>query len=332
MAGSVSEETGTQHDTGRDERRQQEQGGGGESKLTVTIAFFANLAVALSKSIVALMTGSAAMMAEAAHSWADTGNQVLLVVAGKKAQRPPDESHPFGYGRESYIWSMFAAMGLFVAGGVVSVLEGIDKLLAGGEEASYTWAYVVLGAAFVFESVSFVQAFRQTRREAREYRREIVAHALKTSDPRLRAVFAEDSAALVGLVLAALGIFLHQVTGNVVFDALGSMLVGVVLLVVAVVLIQRNRVFLTGQETDRATRDEALGRMKGLPRVERVCYLRLEYVGPNQVFLIGSVDLTGDPQESEVAPVLRELEASLEEDPHVVEAVLTLAGKDEPSL
>lgn len=330
MAGSVSEEAATRDQSER--RRPQQEDGGGESRLTVTIAFFANLAVALSKSVVALITGSAAMMAEAAHSWADTGNQVLLVVAGKKAQRPPDESHPFGYGRESYVWSMFAAMGLFVAGGVVSVVEGVQKFFSEGEEASYTWAYVVLGAAFVFEGVSFVQAFRQTRREARESDRDVVAHALKTSDPRLRAVFAEDSAALIGLVLATLGIFLHQVTGDVVWDALGSIMVGALLLVVAAVLIQRNRVFLTGQATDRRTRDAALRRLQELPGVERVCYLWLEYVGPRQVLLIGKVDLRGDPQESEVASVLRRLESQLEEDPQIVQAVLTLAASDEAAL
>jgi cation diffusion facilitator family transporter len=304
---------------------------GGESTATVIIAFCANLAIAVAKSVVAGVTGSASMLAEAAHSWADTGNQVLLLVADRASRRPPDESHPYGYGRDSYVWAMFAAMGLFVAGGAVSVWHGISQLQS-SEEAEYTWAYVVLGLAFVLEGISFAQAYRQTRSEARRLNRDVLEHALATSDPTLRAVFAEDSAALTGLVLAAAGIFLHQVTGNAVYDALASILVGVLLLAVAVVLIQRNRRFLTGQESDPALRRAALDRIRALPEVARVAYVRLEFVGPRKVLLVASVDLVGDQPEGRVAYALRDLERRLEEDPLVVEAVLTLAASDEPSL
>jgi cation diffusion facilitator family transporter len=308
-------------------------GSGGESTTTVIIAFFANLAIAIAKTVVSVLTGSASMMAESAHSWADTGNQVLLFIADKRGRKPADESHPLGYGRESYMWSLMAAFGLFSAGAVVSLLEGIRKLTASGsEEASYTWAYVVLGVAFVFESISFFQAFRQTRKEAKKLEREVVEHAMQTSDPMLRAVFAEDSAALVGLVIAATGVFLHQVTGNPLYDALGSMLVGVLLGVVAVVLINQNRRFITGQESDPELRKATIDRLKRLPGVERVAYLRLEFVGPRQTYLVASVDLDGEQPESEVAHRLRELEAELEEESYVREAILTLATKDEPAL
>jgi cation diffusion facilitator family transporter len=308
-------------------------GSGGESTVTVIIAFCANLAIAIAKTVVSLVTGSASMMAESAHSWADTGNQVLLFIADKRGRKPADESHPLGYGRESYMWSLMAAFGLFSAGAVVSLLEGIRKLTASGsEEASYTWAYVVLGVAFVFESISFFQAFRQTRKEAKKLEREVVEHAMQTSDPMLRAVFAEDSAALVGLVIAATGVFLHQVTGNPLYDALGSMLVGVLLGVVAVVLINQNRRFITGQESDPELRKATIDRLKRLPGVERVAYLRLEFVGPRQTYLVASVDLDGEQPESEVAHRLRELEAELEEESYVREAILTLATKDEPAL
>jgi cation diffusion facilitator family transporter len=259
---------------------------------------------------------------------------VFLFVADRKSRRPPDRTHPFGYGREAYIWSMFAAMGLFVAGGAVSIWHGVSVLLekGAGEEVSYTWAYVVLGIALVFEGGSFAQAFRQTRREAREYDRDILEHALLTSDPTLRAVFAEDSAAIIGIVIAAAGVFLHQVTGSVVWDAAGSILVGLLLVAVAVVLIQRNRVFLTGAEGDGRLRDAALQTVKKLPGVARVCYLRLEVVGPRQVLLVASVDLHGDPPESEVGQALRDLEQRLERDPRVTEAVLTLAAPGDPVL
>jgi len=307
--------------------------GGGESTLTVIIAFIANLLISVAKTLVALVTGSASMLAESSHSWADTGNQVFLFIADRRGRKAPDDSHPFGYGRDAYVWAMFAALGLFTAGAVVSVWNGVTKLTEpAGEEVSYFWAYVVLGVAFLLEGFSFAQAFRQTRREAQVLHRNVLEHALKTSDPTLRAVFAEDSAALIGLVIAALGVFLHQQTGDPVYDAAGSILVGLLLGVIAVVLISRNRRFLTGQEADPQLRAAAIERIKALPEVQRVAYVRLEFVGPRQVLLVASVDLAGEDPESRVAYTLRALEHRLEEDPNITEAVITLATPDEPSL
>jgi cation diffusion facilitator family transporter len=315
------------------EPAEQTDAAGGESTTTVVIAFFANLAIAVAKTIVALATGSASMLAESAHSWADTGNQVLLFIADRRSRKPADDEHPLGYGREAYGWSLVAAFGLFTAGAVVSVWEGVSKLMAEEtSEVSYTWAYVVLGLAFVFEGISFAQAFRQTRREARPLDRHVLEHAFETSDPTLRAVFAEDAAALIGLIVAALGVFLHQVTGNPVYDAIGSIVVGLLLGVVAVVLINQNRRFLTGQQSDPELRRLAVDRLKKLPGVARVTYLRLEYVGPRQLFLTARVDLDGEPRESQVAHVLRDLEDRLTRERYVRAAVLSLATPDEPDL
>ena len=312
---------------------EQTDAGAGETTTTVLVAFFANLAIAVAKTIVALATGSASMLAESAHSWADTGNQVLLFIADRRSRKPADDGHPLGYGREAYVWSLVAAFGLFTAGAVVSVWEGVSKLLAEETgEVSYTWAYVVLGLAFVFEGVSFAQAFRQTRREARPLDRHVLEHAFETSDPTLRAVFAEDAAALLGLLVAAVGVFLHQVTGNPVYDAMGSIVVGLLLGVVAVVLINQNRRFLTGQESDPELRRVAIDRVKALPGVARVTYLRLEYVGPRQVFLTARVDLEGEPRETTIAQVLRDLEERLTHERYVRAAVLSLATPDEPDL
>lgn len=304
----------------------------GESTLTVLIAFGANGAVALAKSVAALFTGSASMLAEAAHSWADTGNQVFLLIAQRKSQRPPDKARPLGYGKEAYVWSMFAAMGLFVAGGAVSVWHGITELSHEGPVESPLVAYAVLGVAFVFEGVSFAQAFRQTRAESQRLDRDVLDHALRTSDPTLRAVLAEDTAALIGLVIAALGIALHQLTGSAVWDAVGSILVGLLLVAVAVVLIERNRRFLTGQASDERLRQGMLARITALPSVARVTYVRLEFVGPRQLVLFARVDLEGDQPETTVAHALRRIEEGLEEDDRVVEALITLATPEEPAL
>jgi cation diffusion facilitator family transporter len=308
------------------------EGQGGESTMTVVVAFVANLLIAVAKTAVAVITGSASMLSESAHSWADAGNEVFLFVADRKSRRPADTSHPLGYGREAYVWSMFAAMGLFTAGAVVSVWNGVTKLSEPSSDVSYFWAYVVLGLAFVLEGISFFQAYRQTRREAKRLDRDVIEHAIATSDPTLRAVFAEDAAALIGLVIAAIGVFLHQVTGNAVYDGIGAILVGILLGVVALLLINRNRQFLTGQETDQRLRNSMLARIKAMPEIDRVAYLWLEFIGPRQVLLVASVDLSGDRGESEVAYALRDLEHRLEQTPVILNAVLTLAAPDEPSI
>jgi cation diffusion facilitator family transporter len=300
--------------------------------LTVVIAFAANALVAVAKSVAAAVTGSASMLAEAAHSWADTVNQVLLLVADKRSKRRPDASHPLGYGREAYVWSMFAALGLFAAGAAVSITHGVQELLSPPEEegSGFVAAYVVLAIAFVLEGASFLQAFRQTSREAETVQRDVLEHALHTSDPTLRAVFAEDSAALLGIVIAFVGILLHQVTGSPTPDAIGSILVGVLLGVIAVVLIDRNRRFLVGMEASPRVIEAARERLGGMSAVADVGYLHIEFVGPRQVYVVASVDLVGDETEGRVADRLRALEHELEQDDSVVEAVLTVSRPGEP--
>jgi cation diffusion facilitator family transporter len=298
--------------------------------VTVLLAFAANALVAVAKSIAAVLTGSASMVAEAAHSWADTGNEIFLLVADRRSRRRPDRTHPLGYGREAYVWSMFAAVGLFVAGAVVSITHGVQQLTADEAAESYTIAYAVLGIAFVLEGISFAQAFRQVRGEAARSDDGILQHVLDTSDPTLRAVFAEDAAALVGLAIAATGIGLHQATGSPVYDAIGSILVGVLLAVVAFVLIDRNRRFLVGMEVAQPVRDVVRERIAAMDEVSSVGYLHVEFVGPHRVYVVASVDLVGDAVESSVADRLRELEHRLEREEAVVEAVLTVSRPGSP--
>lgn len=269
------------------------------------------------------------MVAESAHSWADAGNEIFLVVADRRSRRDPDRTHPHGYGREAYVWSMFAAVGLFVAGAVVSIWHGVTELTAEESSESFTVAYVVLGVSFVLEGISFLQARREMSRQARG-ERDLLEQAMVTSDPTLRAVFAEDSAALVGIVLAALGIGLHQLTGSPVFDAAGSILIGVLLGVVAFVLIDRNRRFLVGEQLEAATSARVLDRIASLEGVSTVGYLHVEYVGPHRVLIVASVDLVGDAAESTVADRLRALEQELESRPEVVEAILTVSRPGQP--
>ena len=307
-------------------------GAGSASLTTVLIAFAANLLVAVAKSVAAVVTGSASMLAEAAHSWADTGNEVFLVIAFRRSRRPPDRAHPLGYGREAYVWSLLAALGLFVAGAAVSVTHGVQELLHPAPATDFLVGYVVLAVSFVLEGISFLRSVRQARPAAELMERDLIGAVMATSDPTLRGVFAEDSAALIGVVIAAIGLAAHELTGSSTPDAVGSILVGVLLASVATVLIDRNREFLIGEEADPRVRAAAIRALLAEPEVARVTYLRLEFVGPRLVSVIGDVDLTGDAPESNVAVRLRALEAKIDASPAVAGAVLSLSAPDEPSL
>ena len=309
---------------------QQTKAGG--SFLTVLVALAANVAIALAKSVAALLTASASMTAEAAHSWADAGNEVLLLIAERRGRRGPDRSHPYGYGKDVYVWSLFAAFGLFTVGAVVSVLRGITELSSHQPAEASLVAYVVLALSFVLEAISFLRSVKQLRGTAAAADQEVLEHVLATSDPTVRAVFFEDAAALIGLVLATAGIVLHQVTGAAIWDALGSILIGCLLGVVAVVLIQLNRRFLIGQSPSPRVMRAVLQLLADHDEVASVSYLHIEYVGPSRVFLVAAVDLTGDAPEHEIAARLADLARGVEDDEHVVEAVLTLSEPGAPAL
>lgn len=300
--------------------------------MTVLIAFLANVLVATAKTVAAILTSSASMVAEAAHSWADAGNEVFLLIADRRGARVKDVRHPLGYGRSAFVWSLIAAFGIFTAGSIVSIMHGIQELGETGPVESPLIAYAVLGIAFVLEGASFTQALIRSRRLARERGSSTWDFVLDTSDTTLRAVFFEDAAALIGLAIAAGAILLHQLTGVAAWDAIGSILVGVLLGVVAIILIGRNIAFLVGTSVSPAVRARVGRALLTSPEIERVTYLHIEYVGPNRLFLVAEVDLSGDAKEHDVARRLREVERMIEAHPVVETVVLSLSVDDEPSL
>ena len=230
------------------------------------------------------------------------------------------------------MWSLLAALGLFVAGAAVSITHGVQELLAPAPATDFIVGYVVLAFAFVVEGISFLRSVRQLRAGAETMQRDLIEHLVETSDPTLRAVFSEDAAALIGLAVAAAGLAAHQSTGSATPDAIGSILVGMLLAAVALLLFDRNRQFLVGEEADPRIHAAAIRTLLDMPEVARVTALRLEIVGPRMVSIIGRVDLVGDDTESHVADRLRALEAKLSASPAVVGTVLSLSSPDEPSL
>jgi cation diffusion facilitator family transporter len=257
---------------------------------------------------------------------------VFLLIADRRGSVERDDAHPLGYGRETYFWSTIAAFGLFTAGAVLSVVHGIQELSSHEGTGEFWVNYLVLGISAIFESISFRQALHEARAAAKEQGSSVLSHVLDSSNPTLRAVFAEDSAALVGLGIALIGIVLHQVTGNPFYDALGSILIGALLGVVAVILIERNRRFLVGQATSPQLNAAVLGELLARDDIDRVTYIHLEFVGPGRVFLVAAVDLTGNEPEEDVALTLRRIERDIEINEHVQQAVLTLSTPDDPAL
>ncbi|MCM0620312.1 cation diffusion facilitator family transporter [Nocardioides bruguierae] len=311
-----------------------DEAGGGSSLLTVVVALTANGLLAIAKTVAAVISGSASMLAEAAHSWSDTGNEVFLLVAEKAGAKPRDEEHPRGYGRATYIWSLVAAFGLFTVGSLVSIWTGVSQLIEGGsgDEGGFTLSYVVLAVAFVLEGTSFVQAARQVRGHSKRWGLHPLRYVSDTSNPTLRAVVLEDSSALVGIVFAAAGIALHQATGDARWDAIGSIGIGLLLAVVAIFLIRRNMEYLLGEGIAPAMRSRVLARLLEHPEIDRITYLHVEYVGPQRLFVVAAVDLVGDDTEPSLARRLRRVEHDIETEPVITDAVLTLAPPEDAAL
>ena len=264
---------------------------GDESTGTVLLAGVANLAIAVAKLVGGLVSGSTAMLAEAAHSFADTLNQVFLMAALKRSTKPADARHPFGYGMERYFWSLIAAVGIFVLGAGYSIFEGIKAILASEALGSLRISYVVLALAFVFEGISWLKAVRQLRGEAERLDRGFLEHLRITPDPTAKTVAFEDTAALVGIVLAAAGITLHHVTGHGYWDGLASVLIGLLLVGVAYSLGQQNKRALIGQALPADVQKAIARTITESPGIDSLVELLTMRMSPTEVLVAARVDL-----------------------------------------
>lgn len=262
-----------------------------ESTLTVLIALGANFAIAVLKLIAGLLTGSAAMLAEAAHSVADTLTEGLLLTALRRSSRPADRRHPFGYGKERYFWSLMAAVSIFTSGAVFALYEGLTTIFGEGHEQTAVWVgYLVLAAAFVLEGVSWLRAVKQVRAESAAEGRTIREYLRLLDDPTVKTVFFEDSAALVGLLLAFGGLAMHDLTGEAWWDGLASVLIGVLLACVAYLLGRTNMGLLIGRQADPEVVRQVRTSLLAEPEVEVVVDLLTMVTGTDRILLCARVD------------------------------------------
>jgi len=264
--------------------------GGGESTGTVVLAGSVNLAIAAAKLVGGLISHSSAMMSEAAHSLADTVTEVLLFIALKRGNRAADARHPFGYGRETYFWAFLAALCTFGVGAGFSIWQGVTTIRNGEEQGSPTISYIVLAVSFVLEGSSLLKAVRQVRSSAREHGVTPAQYLRHTTDTTVKAVTFEDSAALIGLVLAALGLFLEQVTGDAVWDGIAAILIGILLIAVAGSLARANISLLIGQSVPGATQQELEDELAAMDQVDGVPFLLTTVIGPGQLLVAAKVD------------------------------------------
>lgn len=254
-----------------------------ESKTAILAAILGNIAIAVTKFIAAAFTGSSAMLSEGIHSIVDTGNGGLLLLGIHKSRLAPDSEHPFGHGKELYFWSLIVAIAIFAVGCGMSLYEGITHLIHPEPAGNPFWNYVVLGFAFVFEGTSWVFGWKAFR--AAKGRRGILEAIHKSKDPATFMVFFEDSAALLGLVIAFCGIFIGQQLNSPYGDGIASIMIGLVLGLVSSFLAYESKGLLIGEGVER----EELRRLRSLieadPDVEHVSRLLTMYFGPHEVLL-----------------------------------------------
>ncbi|MFF8601559.1 cation diffusion facilitator family transporter [Streptomyces sp. NPDC015232] len=261
-----------------------------DSTYTVVVAAAANLGIAAAKAVAGVISGSSAMLSEAAHSVADTVTEVLLLTALRRSGKPADEEHPLGYASERYVWAMLAAVATFVGGAVFSFYDGVHTLVQGEDLGDPLVSYVVLGVAFVLEGFSLRTAVRQVRAEAERVDAPFGRYLRRTPDTTVKAVVLEDSAALTGLMLAAGGLLGGQLTGSGVWDGVASLLIGCLLVYVAWVLGRSNAELLVGRALPPRTRDAMREELLAVEHVVGVLDLTTLIQGPDEILVAAKVD------------------------------------------
>ena len=281
----------------------------GSAKKTIYAAMAANGAIAITKFFAASVTGSSAMLSEGIHSVVDTGNELLLLLGIKLSKRPPDDSHPFGYGQELYFWTLIVALFIFAIGGGMSIYEGINHVRHPEPLTDPFWSYVVLGLAVVFEGYSWnvaLQEFLATKKEASFW------DAIRASkDPTIFTILFEDTAALVGLFVAFIGVFSGHLLGNVYLDGVASIIIGVILCGVALLLASESKGLLIGEGADAETVASIREITNEDPAVDKVIRVLTLHFGPQEILLNLEIEFVEDLETEDLEVAIERLEASV---------------------
>ncbi|WP_297332507.1 cation diffusion facilitator family transporter [Flavobacterium sp.] len=304
----------------------------GNSKFAIYGALGANLCIAAVKFVAASITGSSAMISEGIHSTVDSGNSLLLLLGMKRSQRPADAGHPFGHGKEIYFWSLIVAILVFSLGGGMSVYEGISHLQHPVALSDPMWNYIVLLAAMVFEGASLFYTIRQFNKSRGKlgFWKELSL----SKDPGLFAVIYEESAAIAGLVIALLGVWLGHYFQNPVFDAGASILIGLVLVFVAITMVRESKGLLVGESAGTPIVKGIYNLVNNEPRVHTLYYPLTMHLAPNEILLALDVEFKGDMTVKELFGTIQHLEDQIKKEYPSVKKIYIEAknfeGKDRP--
>jgi cation diffusion facilitator family transporter len=281
----------------------------GSAKKTIYAAMTANFAIAVTKFIAASNTGSSAMLSEGIHSVVDTGNQLLLLLGIRLSKKPADDSHPFGYGQELYFWTLIVALFIFAIGGGMSIYEGITHIRHPEPLSDPLWSYAVLGLAVVFEGYSWniaLQEFLASKNEAN------IWTAIRASkDPTIFTILYEDTAALIGLLVAFIGVFSGHLLGNIYLDGVASIVIGVILCGVALLLATESKGLLIGEGANPETVASIKKITNEDPAVQRVIKVLTLHLGPQEVLLNLEIEFIEDLETEELASAVERLETSI---------------------
>jgi len=280
------------------------------SKTVVLAALIGNGLIAVIKLVVALISGSSAMLAEAVHSFADTGNQFLLLLGLKRSRKPADSEHPFGYGQEQYFWSFVVANMLFFVGAVVSIYDGIDKISNPHPIEHPYLIYAILGAAFLIEGYALSVAYKELNK-TRQPGVGLIQAVHRTKDTNVAVVFFEDSAALAGLLVAFLGVMLAQLTGLMIFDALASITIGVLLALVAFLLAYETKELLIGEAASPKNVEMIRQTTLELEQVTAVGIILTMHMGPRSILITMEVEFDDKLNTDQIETTIDQIEAEI---------------------
>ncbi|MFP4074469.1 MAG: cation diffusion facilitator family transporter [Actinomycetota bacterium] len=283
---------------------------GGGTKVVIA-AMFANAGIAVAKFVAFMVTGAASMLAESIHSVADTSNQALLLLGGKRARKVADDRHQFGYGRERYFWAFVVAMVLFALGGVFSIYEGIEKIRHPHDIESLGWAIGVLLLAIVLESFAFRTAIVESNKVRGD--RSWVEFVRRSRSPELPVVLLEDAGALIGLVCALIGVGLAQITGDPFWDGLGTLAIGILLVAISVLLTIEMKSLLIGEAaTDEHVRSITRA-VDSVASVNHVIDLKTQHIGPEELLVAGKIEFDRSLTNAEISDAIDAVETALRE-------------------